>query len=735
MKIGFLNPWRDAAEVQCFKSVAIAAARIGHELVHCANSMEVAAQAPDFVLALAAAQPKLNDVPTYGVIHTYREHYLEYRSHFDNILSYDGYVTISDVLNRFVRDLMFAAGRPQETGFFYDTCQRSDLRADLPALFAAGSLKITYCGTNWDPHRAERVRLLARHDGVQVYGPERSWGGLDPKSYGGALPFDGESVQRKYAGNGIGLCLHSEGHSRDDVISNRVFEVAAVGAIAISSDIPWLRRHFGDSLYYIDQSLPHPYLVRQILLRREEMLRDPAAAIEKAHRAREIFERQFAAEIMVENAVAHHRRMSTQRRASLAAAAPQAPLVSVIVRCGSRPVETVRRAVESISRQTYGRFDVILVRYSALDLSPLTSEAFPNIESMRVIDAPPGLRSTSLWAGLHAVKGQFFAVLDDDDWWFSNHFETLFRPAGGPPPDRFFAYSGTIADHACAVPIEGGGADHRSLSHFGIASTDDLFAISSAFTVNCFVASSGLLHPALLEDPQLATCEDSYLILSLLAQTEPRFSYAATAVFEAGRAGQSEYATHPLRFEDEMTVQARLHTCLTLPRPGLAAGYAALWKFWKARPAAEPPRIPAELVECVSTGFDPKASNIRPGCRVVNADTGECAIETAPQPWAYSAEFVLGVPATRQGAGFIRLEIQVASGPVGLGLLNPAGTDFLYRTPLRESAEVQYIEVAVDCWSQVGWVVIQNWDTPGKHQASIRSLTAWGMIQVQRPGA
>jgi hypothetical protein len=727
MKIGLLGPWRNSAENPVFHSLAMAAARIGHELVHCANGAEVAAHAPDFVLACSSLQPKLNDVPTYAVLHESRDLYLTLRPHYDNILSCDGYFTISETLARLVRDLTFAAGRPQEAGFFGISCQRTEVQADVAALTASSRLKIAYCGTDSDAQRGAIVRLLGRHDGVQVFGPEESWAGLEAKSYGGMIPFDGESAQRKYAGNGIALCLLTEDRRRDDVAGRRVFEAASVGAIAICADIPWLRRNFGDSLYYVDQSLPQPYLVRQILLRREEIYRDPGAAIEKARRAREIFERQFAAEVLLENAVAHHRRMCAGRKAALAAGARHAPLISVIVRCGSRPAGIVRRAVESIARQSYGRFDVILVRHSDLDLSAIAGLGFPNIESIRVIDAPAGKRSTSLWAGLAAVKGEYFSVLDDDDWLFSNHFEALFHPISSPPPSRFLAYSGVITVQPEPGQIAGGAAGDRRLSHFGIACTDDLFSISRAFTSHCFVASRNLLHPALLDDPQLATCEDSYLILSLLAQIEPRFSHAATAVYETGGADQSGFRSHPLRREDDLAVQVRLHRCATLPRPGLAAGFAALSKFRKERPAEETPRIPEELIERVSSGFDPKASNVRSGCTVADSATGECKVETAPEPWAYSAEFSLGVPAAREGPGFVRVEIRVARGPVGIGLLNPGGTEFLCRVPVRESGEPQTLDLHVSGFRQIGRVVIQNWDTPGVHSASIRSLTAWGL--------
>ena len=50
-RIGFLNPWREGAEIQAFMSLAMAAQRIGCELIRVHNSQEIIAAAPDFVLA------------------------------------------------------------------------------------------------------------------------------------------------------------------------------------------------------------------------------------------------------------------------------------------------------------------------------------------------------------------------------------------------------------------------------------------------------------------------------------------------------------------------------------------------------------------------------------------------------------------------------------------------------------------------------------------------------------
>lgn len=739
MKIAFLNPFQNAAENQVFESLAVAAQKIGHCLVHCSNSTEVASEAPEFVLAMVSTQPKLNDIPHYAIVHEPRALFLTERNRYNNLLTRDGYLTISGSLTRFIRDLTFAVGRPQDPGFFFTTCQRQELTTDVLGLAATSRLRITYLGTNWDRERAELVRQLSRHDGVVVYGPEDSWLDLDAKSRGGPLPFDGDSVQRKYAENGIGLCLLSDMHYRDDVVSNRVFEVASVGAIAICPDTPWHRRHFGDTVYYIDQWLPRRQLVQQILLRLREIYRDPAGAAEKACGARKIFEERFAAEILLANAVEYHRQESEKRKTVLAAVAPTAPLISVIMRCGSRPIEMIRRAVQSLSSQSYGRFDVILVRHREMDLSPLTEASFPSIESIRVVESPAGKRSTSLWAGLSEVKGDYFSVLDDDDWLFSTHFETLFRPFECAPRKGFFAFSGTVQNEASSDGR--GDAECRRLVNFGITETGSLEGISSAFTSNCFVASRDLLGEILWDDPELVTAEDSYLILSLLERARnPRFSYAATAVYECGRKDQSQFSTDPFRFEDELTVLVRMHAHHR-PKLNVVDGYQALSQFWKQQSAANgtvaafgvtPPSLktapsilsalPAELVDRVAISLNTERSVIHPGSEVLDGTTCECIVEPPPQPWAYGVELALNLSQARRGPCLIRVQVMVKSGPVGVGVLNRAETDFLFRVPLEQSGEIQEVHLPVADVKKMGRLVVQNWETPGDHAAHIRVL-------------
>jgi len=721
MKIGFLNPCVMAAENQAFASLRVAAQRIGHELVHCATSDEIELCAPDFVLVAAATRPKLADVPHYGVIHSPRGKFLADRKCFENLLTYDGYLTISDTLEKFLRDVAFGAGRPVPIGYYYNTCQRQPAAADLASLAARRALRITYFGTNWDNRREKLFRILSDAQGVEICGPERSWPRINRKNYGGPVDFDGESVQRKYAANGIGLCMLSDGHLEDDIISNRIFEITSVGAIALCCDTPWIRKHFGDSVYYFDQNLPDRVLKEAILSLSELIYHDPAIAIEKARRARAIFESTFAAEIMIENAVKYHVRVSSDKKNELRKAESiYSPFVSVIVRCGARPLECVERAIRSISGQTYGRFEVILVRYKNLDVGPLIENGCPRIESFHVVDCWGGNRSATLWAGLNAVRGEYFAVLDDDDWWFSDHFEKLFQSWPAAPQERFFAYSGSIVQRAAPGEIDRGSRDRRNIHAFGITSFDSWSAVTGAFASNSFVASSDLLHPNVLRSPDMETAQDSYLILTLVAQADPLFSYAATSIFDRSLPDQSGFAEHPKRFDDELTLQLRL---FGKHRPGILPGdaWSSLRAFWTKRPHVIDTAFLGDWKH-VGEGYDPRKSTLSRGSRFINPKAGKATVHPPLEPWSFGAEFYLNRPKRDSSRYALVAELSVKKGVIGVGLLTLEENDFLFRKMLVQQTDAQTVRIPIADFTRVGRFVIQNWDTRSESHVELLSL-------------
>lgn len=737
MKIAFVNQFRNAAENQAYQSLRIAAEHLGHQLVHCADSAEVDACQPDFVLAPASTRPKLNDFPHYGILHDPRETYLHERPFFNNLRTHDGWVALADTMLRFARDIAFSVGRDQEIGVYYNSCQKQTRSADLEPLLLQRRLRIAYFGTNWDKRRSRMFRTMSSEDNIVIGGPPDAWQDIDPKSYCGELAFDGDSVQAKYSECGAGLCLLSEKHFRDDVISNRVLEVASVGALAISCDTPWLRKHFGDSLYYVDQRLPDPLLLKQILAAREEMYRDPAAALQRAAHARQVFEQHFSGELLLANAVDHHLRIDARRKQTIARARERYwPLISVIIRCGPRPIETVRRAVESVARQSYGRFHLILVRHQPLDLSSIEQHPWPNIERIEIVDCPGGNCSKSLWAGLNAVQGDYFSVLDDDDWLFSNHYEELFRPFPPSPQHSFFAFSGSVSIEAEPRVALGGSLDRRHVSRFGPHITDRIDQIASCIATNGFVASRDLLHDGLLHDPHMDTAEDTFLILSLLCQTHPVFSHAATSVSELGHPGRISATVHPRRFEDEFTLHTRLSGKF---RPAQAPmdSWSALRDEWDNRPSAAAlafnaqgqhvagdenfylSSMPDSDLRTLASGWHYSGSKVHPSCGKLSRFQSTLSLRTPPTPWHYAAELRFCRPRGDHGELLMRVELLVKTGRIGLGVLNRNGPNYLFRVSLRAMQSTQVVNIPLDDLSKAGQLILQTWDEPAHAEVEL----------------
>jgi len=233
----------------------------------------------------------------------------------------------------------------------------------------------------------------------------------------------------------------------------------------------------------------------------------------------------------------------------------------------------------------------------------------------------------------------------------------------------------------------------------------------------------------------MATAEDSYLILSLLAQVEPRFSYAATSVHSRGRADSSSFARDPKRLEDELTVRTRL---FGRHRPAFAVGDAwgelnAAWtrrseRFSRSvaaqlRVIESEHRIVHALVQDsdagdvtlleVSRGFVPHEARFY-GCSAPeNPAAGSAFIGCPDQPWAHGVALPLANAADLAGEHLLVIELAVDQGEVGAGLLTAAETDFVFRIPLKADPRIQELRIQVADPSASGRFVVHNWQGGG----------------------
>lgn len=547
MRIAYLNPWTNAAESQAYFSLAAAASSLGIDLVSCNTAEDVDTSHADFVLSVASSVPKTADLPTYLTVHEPAKRFLDHAFYMNNLLSYDGYLTISENLEKFATDVCFASGRAVDVGFYYNTPQISSFTTDFETVASTNALRIVYIGTNWDKRAPGLLTQLDKRGTLRIHGPEHGWSQHSYAGYEGPLPFDGAAPQRAYSEAGIGLVLLSADHMREDIISNRIFEITSVGAIAVCPDIPWIRRWFGDSVLYFTPSQAADSVAAEISRHYESVRDDPAAAAGRGLQAREIFEKTFAAEHMLLNAVAYHESVQREHTKRLRTLEP-APQISVVVRCGNRRASQLKQAIDSIRAQSLGVFTVILAAYEEVDLAVITRDLSGAIWKFVEVDGSGRTRGATLAAGLRAIDTEYFAILDDDDYWMSDHVESLFSSAALADPDFDVSFSGTVCVAAESTQIETSLRWSRNICNFGFDRAPTLVSdVTGAFASNCFIARSSLLPPNLESICSIETAEDSVIVACVVRRKRPVFSFKPTAFFRRGYSGESEFAKSETR--------------------------------------------------------------------------------------------------------------------------------------------------------------------------------------------
>ncbi|HVY12105.1 MAG TPA: hypothetical protein VHB73_00910, partial [Alphaproteobacteria bacterium] len=105
--------------------------------------------------------------------------------------------------------------------------------------------------------------------------------------------FDGRSAIYEINKSGIALVFSSEAHKDAELMSARLCESAAAGAVIIADNHPFARRHFGDALLYVEPDDSEHSVARQVIAHLEWIKSHPDEALKLAHRAQAIFKEKF----------------------------------------------------------------------------------------------------------------------------------------------------------------------------------------------------------------------------------------------------------------------------------------------------------------------------------------------------------------------------------------------------------------------------------------------------------
>lgn len=309
-KFAIVKLWPEikTAEDECIARLKCAAKNLGLECLEILadgrlleNPASVISKSDvDFVLHLHYDTPKLYDAFSLVALWNPMQFYHEwgYARTSRNLLSHDDFVSCSssaadDHVNRLIRKN--STHLPALFNLYHSI-------ADIVHAPTLGDCKLFYAGINWDALRggvSRHQELLKRLDStgnLRIYGPVlfqgvRVWKGY--QSYVKEIPFDGVSMLDEISKAGIALVLSSQAHKDSELMSNRLFESVAAGAMVICDENNFAKKYFGDTLLYIDTRETIDEVYENINQHLDWIKTHPEEALVMIEKAQKIFKDKF----------------------------------------------------------------------------------------------------------------------------------------------------------------------------------------------------------------------------------------------------------------------------------------------------------------------------------------------------------------------------------------------------------------------------------------------------------
>ena len=303
-----LWPGIKTAEDECIARLKIAASGLGIECIeiHADGRLledpkrAISKNDVDFVLHLHYETPKTYDAFSFVALWNPTQFYHEwgYARTSRNLLTHDDFVSCSSPsadnhVGRLIRNV--ATHLPPLFNLYHSV---SDI-VHFPSL---GDGKLFYSGINWDAlsvgvsRHQELLQRLDKTGNLRIFGPTifqgvKVWKGYD--SYVREVPFDGISMIDEISRAGIALVLSSQAHKDSELMSNRLFESVAAGALVICDENNFAKKFFGDCLLYIDTRDSVVEVFNTIERHIAWCKKNPEKALAMVARSQEIFREKF----------------------------------------------------------------------------------------------------------------------------------------------------------------------------------------------------------------------------------------------------------------------------------------------------------------------------------------------------------------------------------------------------------------------------------------------------------
>ena len=229
-----------------------------------------------------------------------------------------------------------------------------------------------YCGINWELISGKKgrhdavLKSLDSLDLVDIYGPRSLqgkpvWEGY--KGYKQPLPFDGRTIIEKISEAGTCLVFSSEAHIQSNIMSNRLFEALAAGAVVFGDEHPFIRQAIGNNYILVNSTRPALERAQIVAENLHEFNLNPGKAIALAGAAQQLFLEKFnfceQLASVYEAAVQHQQ--ITEARISACADPILDIVLQPIINNASLMVDRVRTLYDDLANR--GRIHLVVPRH------------------------------------------------------------------------------------------------------------------------------------------------------------------------------------------------------------------------------------------------------------------------------------------------------------------------------------------------------------------------------------
>lgn len=427
-RIAVFNPYLQGghlktAEMESTARFMACAEKRGIQVKMFSHSQDIINFKPDFVFSITYQTGKLTPFPTYMNVNIPVSMIQNVNRFVRNILSCDGFVTVSPSVNAWLKSLCQRYGKSFLCSAGYFSVEKTE--------FKPGRYKDAVCaymGTNWDGTRHAAIfQRLASGDYLKCYGPRDSWKLYPSSLFGGEIPFDGISTLSMYNQSGAGLCIGHPEFDHEGIANNRMYEIVASGAMPIASENSLTREFYGDSILYFNH-LDEPDAVVSNIIKSVEWVRaNPNIAEEMTRNAHQIFNDNLSMETYLDQMLSMHERCIAGYHNASKIERNHRPSVG-----GSNAFLVVNPSISSFSYQTISSIIsqhdspsiILLSKTEPVDIIRGLKNEFPAVNFSW--EAYQGENSnTKLFDRLKSLSPDFIAVVREGDLLFDNYRSTL----------------------------------------------------------------------------------------------------------------------------------------------------------------------------------------------------------------------------------------------------------------------------------------------------------------------